>query len=634
MNENAIRVLDAYLDANSLSVPHAILIEGCWGSGKTYFLRNIYEPSRIRRMKAEVRHHVPFLFVSLFGANSASDVELRIYKTACPGEAVAGSIAGTIALGIGEFFRVKDATKGIVDKLGKKAIKRLNDFVFVFDDLERVEKQAFGEVMGLVNSLIADHGRRVILVTDERKLKELVSGEIWKEQNEKIVGRRASIDADFKSVICNSIEILPDGASKALIKNNLDNLLKISMASRVQNLRNLSWAMHNAIAFVDCLIADSEIPKRHTVWVMDFVVATTLWMRSGLLDTEALEEIPGLLRNLKIKSIGNQSKDSFLDSKTEKAKDFSETFPLLSVDAPPLDYKFVKGFEDSGVLDDAEVNLWIKSQFGFGKEHKEPSWRKLWYSHERPLLQTKQALSDLRDELSGRVYTELGPILHAAGLAIRQWAIGDHTLTENEDVTTFFKRYIDELADKNQLEEVKCDPLHFPPDHHGGLGFSSSNTVEFREIYRYICTKSQEIATAHLEERANAILTDAEAGNLEALFNLTHTTDYELSTKPALVNIPVDRLATLMARDNPALNAGAKLLAFRYYRTKDGDPLLQEIKWARGVYIAVLEKLNQWEEPYRTMASKHLKDMILYYEQDKEPHNKIIPPENKGESKK
>ncbi len=61
MNEHATKVLNAYLDADTLSVPH-VFIEGRWG-GKTYFLQNVYEPARIKRMNAAGRHHTPFLFV-------------------------------------------------------------------------------------------------------------------------------------------------------------------------------------------------------------------------------------------------------------------------------------------------------------------------------------------------------------------------------------------------------------------------------------------------------------------------------------------------------------------------------------------------------------------------------------------
>jgi hypothetical protein len=628
MNEHATKVLDAYLDADSFSVPHAILIEGRWGSGKTHFLQNVYEPARVERMKAGRLHHVPFLFVSLFGATSANDVEMRIYKTACPGEAIAGAIAGTIALGIGEFLRLKDTTKGTLDKLGKKAIKRLNDFVFVFDDLERVEKQAFGEVMGLVNSLIADHGRRVVLVTDEDKLKELVDGEIWKDQNEKIVGRRAHIEADFESVIRSSVRDLPNGPSKTLMTDKIVDLLEIARISKVENLRNLSWAMHNAAAFVDCLITDSDIPESHVEWTMGVVLATTLWMRSGLLDAKTLGRLPGLSTAPVARSIGGGNQSDPL----KKAKDFSETFASLSVDAPPIDYGFIKVFEDSGVLDHASANLWIKSQFGFGKKYTEASWRKLWHSHERPIAETEQAIAELRDELVQRVYTEHGTILHAAGLAIRQSTADDRRLTENEDVVTFFKRYIDELADNNRLEKSKFDDFPAVFDSYGSLGLSSSETPEFQEILGYIRSKSQEAAASDLQIRAESVLSEAESGNLEALFKLVHTDDYELSTKPILMNIPVDRLAALMAQDVPALNAGSKLLAYRYHRARDGDPLLQEIQWARGVYAAAVEKLNQWKEPHRTMALQFLKGLIRQYERDRQSDDKIIPPEEGVES--
>ncbi|PDS74602.1 P-loop NTPase fold protein [Rhizobium sp. L43] len=627
MNEHATKVLDAYLDADTLSVPHAVLIEGRWGSGKTYFLQNVYEPARIKQMNAEGRHHTPFLFVSLFGAASAKDVEMRIYKTACPGEAVAGGIAGTIAIGIGEIFRVKDATKTALEKFGENAIKRLRDYVFVFDDLERVERQAFGEVMGLVNSFVAEHGRHVLLVTDEEKLKDLVGGGIWKDQNEKIVGRRARIEADLESVIRSSVRDLPNGLSKELMTNKVGDLLEIARSSKVENLRNLSWAMHNAAVFVDCLIADSEIPESHVVWTMGVVLATTLWIRSGLLDSETLRKLPGLSISLAVHSISDRNQNTPLEPLLAKAKAFSDTFASLSVDAPPVDYEFVKGFENSGVLDRDQVNLWIKSQFGFGKEYTEASWRKLWHSHDRPIAETEQAIADLSNELAQRIHTELGPILHSAGLAIRQWAVNDRRLTDREEVVAFFKRYIDELADKRLLERSKFG--HFPAvsDSHGGLGFSSHETDEFQEILRYIHTRSQEAAAFDLQARAESVLSEAEAGDLDALFKFVRTDDYELSAEPILTNIPVDRLATLMAQDVPQLNAGSKLLAYRYHRARDGDPLLQELQWARGVYAAVVEKLSHWDEPHRTMALKSLTGLIRHYEDGKRPDEMIIPPE-------
>ncbi|MGO7979594.1 P-loop NTPase fold protein [Rhizobium johnstonii] len=627
MNEHATKVLDAYLDSDNQFVPHAVLIEGRWGSGKTFFLQKVYEPARMKRMREEGRSHVPFLFVSLFGATSARDVEMRIYKTACPGEAVAGSIAGTIALGIGEFFRVKDTTKITVEKLGEKAIKRLNEFVFVFDDLERVERQAFGEVMGLVNSLVAEHGRKVLLVTDEEKLKERVDSAVWKDQNEKIVGRRAHIEADLESVIQASISKMPKGIAKKFVSARASDLLTIAKVSRVENLRNLSWAMHNATAFVEALASDSEIPEAHVDRTMGVVLATTLWMRSGLLDAQTLARLPGLAMTLAVRSINNRQENTPLEPQLARAQEFAVTFNSLSVGAPPLEYGFIIGFEESGVLDAREVNAWIKTQFGFGKEHVEPSWRRLWHSGSRPLADTEIAVSDLHDELAHFVFREHGAILHAAGLAIRQAKFNDARITGGCNIVGYFKQYIDRLAADGLLEPAKYEHLPTVSDSYEGLGFSSSDTEEFREIADYLRAKSMVVAAAKRLTRVESIIAEVEEGDFEALFKFVRLECHELSQRPVLMEIPPARIASFMLRDVPELDAGARLLAYRYNRAVSGDPLCQEIKWAREVHAAVVEGLQDWKKPHDQLALDHMNGLIRYYEKDKQnPDDMIIPP--------
>jgi|GEM_PF-3584004 len=593
INDHATKVLDAYLDTEQLSVPHAVLIEGHWGSGKTYFLQNVYEPARRERMRTERRYHTPFLFVSLFGASSASDVEMRIYKAACPGEAVAGAIAGTITLGIGEFFRVKDAAKGTVDKLGKKAIRRLSEYVFVFDDLERVEKHAFGEVMGLINSFIAEHGRRVILVTDEKKLSASLDNGLWKEQNEKIIGRRAHIEADFESVIRGAVNDLANGPAKKFMSERISELFETAQISTVKDLRNLSWAIHNTAAFINCLAADPDIPEKHTASTMHLVLASTLWMRSDLIDAEAIEQLPGLTTTLAVHSF----KDNPLEAHLEKAKKFADTFLSIPVDVPPVSYEFIQEFENSGVIDQEQVIFWVKSQFGFGSDYTEPTWRKIWYSYERPITETDAAIVTLKKELQERRYTKHGQILHAAGLAIQQQNLKDGRLTNDEDVVTFFKSYIDELADSRRLEMHDSSHLsHFQS--YEGLGFAARETGEFREISNYMLTKSEEITKFELRAKAEAIIEEAEAGDLEALFKFVRLDNAQLSTKPVLIDIPANRIATLITRDAPNLDVGAKLLAYRYQAARCGDLLSQELPWARDVYTAAMEKLRDWEEPY------------------------------------
>jgi len=624
-NEHATAVIDAYLEADSLPVPHAILVEGPWGSGKTYFLEEIYEPGRQNLAKKKGYYRTPFLFVSLFGATSAAEVEKRIHRAASPHEVAIGKAAGTVVTGVGEALRVKDAVKTALDWVAKKASRRHVDYILIFDDLERVEEGALGEIMGLVNSLITTHKRRVILVGDEAKLLEIHATTNWKEQNEKLVGRRVRIEPDVESVIRTSVSMVEDQRTKTFMTERLDALVQLARRSDVANMRNLSWSILNGARFVRALLSDPEILQDHITRTMLVVVATTLWYRSGKLDRAALNHLPNLSMMLMARSMGRRRDEREVeDPETEAAKRFSETFAELSVDSPPLEYQLIIDFEGSGVLNEDEFVSWTKSQFGFGQGRSEPAWRRLWHSYERPINETEAAIEELQDELTRDVHTDRGPILHAAGLAIKLARAGDTRLTRDQETVPFFKNYIDGLVEKGTLGRNEIVPLLLEYDGADGLGFSSKETPEFQEIATYITDRQAEMLQVDRRQRADEIVREAEAGGLEALHKLNMMND-ELSRNPVLVDIDVDRMATLIAKDVPSLNVGARLLAYRYHQARHDEPLLTEIPWARQVYNAVLQKIAAWPEPHRSMSTETLQGLIRHYEQGRHPDDQLIP---------
>lgn len=626
-NEHATAVIDAYLEADVHPVPHAILVEGPWGSGKTYFLEKIYEPGRQAKAKARRFYKTPFLFVSLFGVKTAADVEKRMHRAASPSEVAVGKTVGTLFSGVMESLKIKDATKTTFDAIEKRAARRHVDYILVFDDLERVEKGALGEIMGLVNSLITMGERRVILVGDEAKLLEIHKDANWDEQNEKIVGRRARIEADVASVVRRSVEEVSDGPTKSFMTERIDVLTDLANRSQVENLRNLSWAIVNGARFVRSLLTDAEIREGHADHVartMLVVVATTLWYRSKKLSKGALGRLPNLSMTLAVRSIGRHDQREEEDPETTVAKQFSETFADLAVESPPLEYRRIIDFEASGILDDAEFTTWTKSQFGFGKGRSEPSWRRLWHSYERPMAHTDEAAEELTEELAKRTHTKRGQILHAAGLAIKHGKGGDTRLTNGAEVVSFFKSYIDDLVANGSLEADHIGHLPIEYESAAGLGFSSKDTPEFEEIYRYLTDKQADVEKVDLENRADEIVKEAEAGDLNALHKLNMMND-DLSRNPVLLGIEVDRMANLIASDVPALNVGSRLLAYRYHHGKHGEPLMTEIPWARRVYEAVIAKVDQWPEPHRYISKETMQGLIRHYERGHDPEDQILP---------
>lgn len=626
-NENATAVIDAYLEADVHPVPHAILVEGPWGSGKTYFLEKIYEPDRQVKAQARGGYQTPFLFVSLFGVKTADDVEKRMHRAASPGEVAFGKVLGTFISGVMEFLKVKDATKTTLDAIEKSAARRHVDYILVFDDLERVEKGAFGEIMGLVNSLITAGKRRVILVGDEAKLLEIHKDANWDEQNEKIIGRRARIEADVESVVRRSVEDVSDGPTKAFMMERVDVLIDLANRSHVENLRNLSWAIVNGARFVRSLLTDPEISEGHADHVartMLVVVATTIWYRSKKLSKGALDKLPSLSMTLAVRSIGRHDQRKEEDPEITVAKQFSEAFADLAVESPPFEYRRLIDFEANGILDDAEFTTWTKSQFGFGKGRSEPSWRRLWHSYERPMADTDNATEELAEELAKRTYTKRGQILHAAGLAIKHGKAGDTRLTHGAEVVAFFKSYINDLVANGSLEANQIDPLPIEHESGAGLEFFSKDAPEFEELYRFLTDKQAAVEKADLENRADEIVKEAEAGDLDALHKLNMIND-ELSRNPVLLGIDVDRMANLIASDVPALHAGSRFLAHRYHHGRRGEPLMTEIPWARKVYEAVIAKVEQWREPHRSMSKDAMQGLIRNFERGHDPEDQILP---------
>lgn len=616
-NDHVSVAIDAYLDARVLPVPHAILITGAWGSGKTHFLKEIYEPNRLRARKKLGLHHTPFLFVSLFGATSAAEVELRIYKTANPGEAIVGAVAGTVALGIAEFFRVKDAAKGAVDKLGKRAIKRLNDYIFVFDDLERVEPDAFLEIMALVNSFVADHDKRVILVADEDViLRSSGMDKVWNEQCEKIVGRRAKIEADIATCLASSLKDLSSSTTTDIALKIESELASVARYSTVQNLRSLKWAIHNAIALGDALSKDPAIPRSHIAEAIKIVFASTLWLRSGLIKSAALHRVPGAEQEIALRSLSKNATDP-VDPSLQEAQEFAKNFANLSTQNPAIKYEFITALEESGTFEAANLIEWVKSQFGFGTEHREPAWRRLWYAYERPISETEAAIKEVAIELETFQHTEPGEILHIAGLSLRHERVSDLRLTNSVPSKHFFIQYIDNLLVQDRLPPIPEKSYHDYYDSHQGLGFTERHSPEFKEIADYLYDRCNAAFKRSLKGRAARILREANAGNPNALMDFIQL-NTDLGTNPILSEFSPEEFAEVATLDFPQLRFGARVLAYRYHQKHRSDPILSEIPWARQALAAIHRRVSKWEHPYDELGAKFLDGIIRHYEQGRD----------------
>ena len=143
--------------------PCALMIDGEWGSGKTYFVKNIIK--EINNPKG--------IYLSLYGLKNSEEISTAI-------------LAAVTSSNYGEYILpVKALVEGIAaeqfDKIGGKRFRNVRkdqkkiatfsngQYFFVFDDLERC-MMPMDEVMGYISNFVEQYNAKVIVIGNEKEI--------------------------------------------------------------------------------------------------------------------------------------------------------------------------------------------------------------------------------------------------------------------------------------------------------------------------------------------------------------------------------------------------------------------------------------------------------------------------------
>lgn len=169
--ETAIK---SYIDENFPGeYRYALMLNGSWGSGKTYFIQN----NIIRDYNKDYhndRKHIKAVYVSLNGLKDKNEIASSIMSSvasAKSGKAVLWAVG--IAVGLlsdlaGTYIGAK--TSENVEETLKLTSFSENEFFFVFDDLERC-LMPLEESLGYISSFVEQYKAKVIILANEEEIK-------------------------------------------------------------------------------------------------------------------------------------------------------------------------------------------------------------------------------------------------------------------------------------------------------------------------------------------------------------------------------------------------------------------------------------------------------------------------------
>ncbi len=208
-------------------VDYAIMINGPWGTGKSFYWRYTLKPE-LEKVGYKT------IYVSLFGLSDVSELRSRVQEQLHPlAKHPISRAVGSFGNSILGLFGIKwgsEDTDNVVDSLSVE----WNRIVLCFDDIERAPEGKLLDMLGYINSFIEQHNCHVLLISDDKKIKDYESYTNYKE---KLVRFTIQLETDFE----NSFdEIISDFSNQFYISSSSSSFIRdVFVAANCENLRSV-----------------------------------------------------------------------------------------------------------------------------------------------------------------------------------------------------------------------------------------------------------------------------------------------------------------------------------------------------------------------------------------------------------
>lgn len=231
--EEIIEVVKEFLDNQIYN--YSLLIDGTWGSGKTFFLKSLLIPAINSHEKEKKEHQKGYhskkvLYISLYGISSIEKIQRKLTTAYMLEKANRSKYSDKKRK---SKFRVDEKhlrrlsvglkmTQKPLNKLGidlKSWNISIEDFIsykhriLVFDDLERCRCD-INEVLGYINSFVEHQGVKVILIANEQEICGAPTKEADESNKDESNKDDQKMDSEYSRIkeklIGNTIQYIPN----------------------------------------------------------------------------------------------------------------------------------------------------------------------------------------------------------------------------------------------------------------------------------------------------------------------------------------------------------------------------------------------------------------------------------------
>src|SRR6218665_4204550 len=287
-SSHIIKIFDEYLKTKETS--HALLLNGSWGSGKTYFWKNVLEG-------VCDNNNITPIYLSLNGINKIETLDYRLKIKLIPFlnrfDSKKSASFATLAKNIlNKYVQNKyDIDPEQILKDVEIDIAHYLSHLICFDDLERCSI-ALSEVLGYVNDFVEHKNVKFLLLSDETKISNTQDELTYHSIKEKVIGRTLnfnnSLSETFPLFISKYLEV--NAEFYGFLKNHEKLITNLLEEYQEKNLRNLSF-------FLDVLVhlyPQIKLNIDYSEEVILFSLIITVEFKKGILNSNDVKDYQDL----------------------------------------------------------------------------------------------------------------------------------------------------------------------------------------------------------------------------------------------------------------------------------------------------------------------------------------------------
>lgn len=294
MNQSIVESIKDYVKQNGTN--YALVLNGTWGSGKTYFWKK-YLMDEIKEISNTDNENYEPIYISLYGLANIMDIQNKLLLNLCLNKnkmkifdnSKVVKWGSAILSGLKDLeFMGMSANSFDTTEIDIQDIMGLKKIVFCFDDLERSSID-ISDVLGYINKLVEHGEAKVIIIANED---EMADPETYNKIKEKVIGRTLLYSPNHSEVVKLLIATVENEECRRVLSDNVNLIDEVFLSSSTNNIRILKQIiMDFEMTYSKIQESDIGINEQIITNVLHSILVIGFEIRSGAKGNDILENI-------------------------------------------------------------------------------------------------------------------------------------------------------------------------------------------------------------------------------------------------------------------------------------------------------------------------------------------------------